>query len=189
MKETKAISIIMDKIHKKPECLSIWNSSWYTLYYAFNGNPKKEKRWDKDGFIPKMYKKSQQVYYSDSYTRYVPIPNYQDDVSILAQCDCFSYKLSSVGTYNLWKEYKPGDSLYLNHQYNRNWTCAERKILGFIKDNYKNIKKPTIYTTKYPCKLCLPELKHFIFYDYEDNTIVKGKTIINSDDIMVINKR
>lgn len=179
----------MNKLSKKPSCLSIWNSNWYVLYYAFNGNPKKEMKYDKNKYIKSMYNKSKQVFYSDSYVKYEPIYDYKDDINpTFIKLDSFSFDLSSVGIYKPWALYKPDNPLYQSPMYNRNWSCAEKKILGFLSENY-NVKNPTIYTTKYPCKLCLPELRNFVLVDYENNTIVKGRAITKCGEVCVRNKR
>ena len=49
-------------------------------------------------------------------------------------------------------------------QNGRNWSCAERKILGhFHKCNNNN--NPVLFGTRHPCYYCIPALSEMIYYE------------------------
>lgn len=63
---------------------------------------------------------------------------------------------------------------------NRNWTCAERKIIGYLTNN--NINCDMIYGTRQPCYYCIPAIKKATYISYDKGNIefCELNTIINN---------
>ena len=91
-------------------------------------------------------------------------------------------------TFNKDKKIFLGDIIYpmkYNPIYeNRNWTCCERKIIGYLLDNhiilnenkYVNDYNLDLYVTKMPCPLCIPLVAQVNYLDDNNQMIVDKYT-------------
>lgn len=91
-------------------------------------------------------------------------------------------------TFNKDKEIFLGDIIYpmkYNPIYeNRNWTCCERKIIGYLLDNhiilnenkYVNDYILDLYVTMMPCPLCIPLVAQVNYLDDNNQMIVDKYT-------------
>ena len=144
-------------------------------YFSING-PKKVKKIDKiEPIIKNMYEDNNACFCG-----------WDDSVTIInPACENYILFTRAIETYFFNKKQLFSSDLVFpighNPKYNnRNWTCCERKIIGYlIKNhtmihnyNYINDYDVELYVTQMPCALCIPLVHHVNYLDDNKNMIV-----------------
>lgn len=165
-------------------CVSIAKySSRY--YYAVNGVNTINKE-QKENENKKLIITLKNMYYTSAI-----FCNYENSISVIkinkykGKKYYYNYNIKHINTKNgimdisvifdkipLLKYSKSSPSFY-----NRNWSCAEKKIVGFInnmtpiinKGKYYNDYDIDFYVTKRPCILCTPLVSNVNYLDDKNN--------------------
>ena len=143
-------------------------------YFSINGPKKVSKKGKIEEIIKNMYK-------ADAH-----FCGWDDSVTIInPACENYSLYTRQIETDFFNKKQLFSSDLVFpighNPKYNnRNWTCCERKIIGYLIKNHTMIHNYNfindydveLYVTQMPCALCIPLVHYVNYLDDNKNMIV-----------------